>query len=207
MNNQILNYEIGDDFIGVFDTNFDTEFYIEYYKEVQRRNKCFKRNKSTDPEKFPIVKDELCYSMIYPESHTPSGYGVESLQLDHEIVEKYNQMIAMCLHEYSNKFSIIEQIKGVQYGINIQKTLPGEGYHLWHSEIDCKMVASRFIVTMMYLNDVEEGGETEFLYQHRRIKPKKGRVVLWPAQWPHTHRGNPPLSGEKYIATSWIYHS
>ena len=27
---------------------------------------------------------------------------------------------------------------------------------------------------------------------------------MWPAHWTHIHRGNPPLSGEKYIATSWI---
>ena len=57
---------------------------------------------------------------------------------------------------------------------------------------------------MMYLNTVEEGGETEFLYLAKRFKPVRGRVLIWPAGFTHVHRGNPPLTGEKYIATSWL---
>jgi hypothetical protein len=56
----------------------------------------------------------------------------------------------------------------------------------------------------MYLNDVEHGGETEFLYQKRRVSAKTGRVVIWPAGYTHVHRGNPPLSGEKYLLTGWL---
>jgi len=57
---------------------------------------------------------------------------------------------------------------------------------------------------MLYLNTVSEGGETEFLYLHRRIKPLQGRLLIFPASFTHTHRGNPPLSGDKYILTSWL---
>ena len=57
---------------------------------------------------------------------------------------------------------------------------------------------------MVYLNDIEDGGETEFLYQSRRIKPVTGRAVLWPAGYTHTHRGNPPLKDAKYIITGWV---
>ena len=60
---------------------------------------------------------------------------------------------------------------------------------------------------MLYLNSVTEGGETEFLYQKRRIKPQQGRLVIFPAGFTHTHRGNPPLSGDKYILTSWVENS
>ena len=56
----------------------------------------------------------------------------------------------------------------------------------------------------MYLNDCNEGGETEFLFQHKRIKPKAGTIVISPAAWTHTHRGNPPLSGEKYMINGWL---
>ena len=55
---------------------------------------------------------------------------------------------------------------------------------------------------MVYLNDVEEGGETEFLYQKRKVKPKKGTILIWPGGYTHLHRGNPPMS-DKYIATGW----
>jgi hypothetical protein len=89
--------------------------------------------------------------------------------------------------------------------LKIQKTLPTEGYHVWHIEhgkgFDNE---ARAFVFSIYLNDVEEGGETEFLHFSKRVKPKKGRIVIWPAAFPYVHRGNSPLSGEKYILTSWM---
>ena len=57
---------------------------------------------------------------------------------------------------------------------------------------------------MIYLNDVEEGGETEWLYQQLKIKPKKNTAVIWPGSFTHLHRGNPPISGTKYILTGWF---
>jgi hypothetical protein len=89
--------------------------------------------------------------------------------------------------------------------LKIQKTLPTEGYHVWHIEHGKgRENEARAFVFSIYLNDVEEGGETEFLHFSKRVKPKKGRIVIWPAAFPYLHRGNPPLSGEKYILTSWL---
>jgi len=89
--------------------------------------------------------------------------------------------------------------------LKIQKTLPTEGYHVWHIEhgkgFDNEPRAFAFSI---YLNNVDEGGETEFLHFSKRVKPKTGRIVIWPAAFPYLHRGNPPLSGEKYILTSWM---
>ena len=89
--------------------------------------------------------------------------------------------------------------------LKIQKTLLTEGYHVWHLE-HAKGFENepRAFVFSIYLNDVEEGGETEFLNFSKRVKPKAGRIVIWPAAFPYVHRGNPPLSGEKYILTSWM---
>ena len=89
--------------------------------------------------------------------------------------------------------------------LKIQKTLPTEGYHVWHIEHGKGLeYGARAFVFSIYLNDVEEGGETEFLHFSKRVKPKKGRIVIWPAAFPYLHRGNSPLSGEKYILTSWM---
>jgi hypothetical protein len=86
----------------------------------------------------------------------------------------------------------------------VQRTLPTEGYHVWHSETGDMSVANRILAWTLYLNDVEEGGETEFLYQSLRIPPKTGTLCIFPAYFTHLHRGNPPLSGVKYIATGWV---
>ncbi len=89
--------------------------------------------------------------------------------------------------------------------LKIQKTLPTEGYHVWHVEHGRGFdMEPRAFVFSIYLNDVEEAGETEFLHFSKRVKPKTGRIVIWPAAFPYLHRGNPPLSGQKYILTSWM---
>ena len=97
-------------------------------------------------------------------------------------------------------------IKDFKYTtLKIQKTLPTEGYHVWHVEHNANDgMEKRALAYGIYLNDVKDGGETEFLNFSTRVKPKKGRIVIWPAAFPYVHRGNPPLSGEKYLLTSWM---
>ena len=93
--------------------------------------------------------------------------------------------------------------------INVQKySKQVGGYYYWHSEIypkdpSCEAL-HRVLLFMFYLNDVDEGGETEFLYAEKKLKPTKGQMVIAPAGFTHTHRGNVPLSSDKYILTSWI---
>lgn len=106
---------------------------------------------------------------------------------------------------YREKYSILDSFpKHSNYSIKMQKTEPGEGYHMWHCENSDRGYQGRVLAYMWYLNDVEEGGETEFLYYSKRIKPTKGGCLLWPAGFTHTHRGNPPLSNTKYVMTGWI---
>lgn len=93
--------------------------------------------------------------------------------------------------------------------INAQKYTKGEGgYPYWHSEVfpqaEHNEALHRQMLFMFYLNDVDEGGETEFFYQDRKIKPKAGTMVIAPAFFTHTHRGNVPISNDKYILTSWV---
>ena len=60
---------------------------------------------------------------------------------------------------------------------------------------------------MTYLNDVTDGGETEFFHQNLKITPEKGLTLIWGADWTFTHRGIPSPSQEKYIATGWFSFS
>ena len=63
--------------------------------------------------------------------------------------------------------------------------------------------AQRQFVIQLYLNDEFDGGETEFLYQNKREKAVAGDVIIFPCGYTHTHRGNAPIGGTKYLATSW----
>ena len=60
---------------------------------------------------------------------------------------------------------------------------------------------------MLYLNTLPENanGETEFLYQKRRLSPAENTMVIWPAGFTHPHRGNPVYGDKsKYIITGWF---
>lgn len=94
-------------------------------------------------------------------------------------------------------------------GINIQKYIADQGgYPYWHSEqyprLDRSEALHRAVLWTIYLNDDFEAGETEFLYQERKITPRRGSLLIAPTAFTHTHRGNQPRGGAKYIATSWI---
>ena len=96
-------------------------------------------------------------------------------------------------------------------GINIQKYVAGQGgYPYWHSEQypkrDNGEALHRAVLWTIYLNDGFEAGETEFLYQQRKIAPRTGSLLIAPTGFTHTHRGNRPEGGDKYIATSWILY-
>jgi hypothetical protein len=93
--------------------------------------------------------------------------------------------------------------------INLQKYLAGQGgYPHWHSEIyprdPHEETLHRVLLYTIYLNDVPAAGETEFYYQERKISPRAGSLLIAPAGFTHTHRGNTPLGSDKYIATSWV---
>ena len=106
---------------------------------------------------------------------------------------------------YSDAFSVLKDSGSHNiYDLKFQNTKIGGGYHIWHFEADNKKNASRLMAFILYLNDVEEGGETEFLYYPKRVKAKQGRLLLFPSSYTHTHRGNPPISNEKHIVTGWL---
>lgn len=93
--------------------------------------------------------------------------------------------------------------------INLQRYLADEGgYPRWHCEVYPEAqnpdTLSRTLLWTVYLNDDFDEGETEFYHQQRKIKPKTGSLLLAPAVFTHTHRGNMPKRGDKYIATSWV---
>jgi hypothetical protein len=93
--------------------------------------------------------------------------------------------------------------------INVQRYVADQGgYPYWHCEHypkqDSTEPLARVLLYSIYLNEEFSAGETEFLHQRRKIVPRTGDLLIAPAFFTHTHRGNRPLGGDKYIATSWI---
>ena len=93
--------------------------------------------------------------------------------------------------------------------LQIQKYDKGSGhYNAWHVEQEDLGTSNRLFVFILYLNDVEEGGETGFLFKEGddffKVKPKTGTLIIHPASWPFIHKGYMPLSSDKYILTTWL---
>ncbi|BDU19369.1 2OG-Fe(II) oxygenase [Dyella sp. GSA-30] len=93
--------------------------------------------------------------------------------------------------------------------INLQRYRADQGgYPYWHCELFPRhadaQTLHRHLLWTIYLNDAFTEGETEFLHQDRKVAPRRGSLLIAPAAFTHTHRGNRPRGGDKYIATSWI---
>ena len=108
---------------------------------------------------------------------------------EHKYRKKYDSLGSVCQHSPK--------------GMSVQKTRPHQGYHAWHCENADLVTSSRVMAYTLYLNSVEEGGETEFLYQGVKIKPEPGKLAIFPAYYTHPHRGNPIYKGLKYIVSGW----
>ena len=89
-------------------------------------------------------------------------------------------------------------------GFQIQKYIKNEGKYTYHDDFtNYNNNDYRIITYIWYLNDVIEGGETEFLEKYKII-PEKGKLLLFPSFWTHPHCGLMPISNDKYIITGWV---
>jgi prolyl 4-hydroxylase len=125
------------------------------------------------------------------------------------LFNEYLNELIVASNKYIKEYKFVDYYApwGVIEPINIKRYVPpSQAFHSWHTErADSIMpVCLRNLVFMTYLNDIDDGGETEYYYQKLKIKPKKGLTVIWPADWTHTHRGITSPTQTKYIVTGWM---
>ena len=83
-------------------------------------------------------------------------------------------------------------------------------FHVGHDDELLKN-GQRTWTFMIYLNDVDEGGETEFINLKEVLHPKEGMAVVWgnlnkdgEVDENTLHTGRPVKQGKKYIITKWF---
>ena len=132
------------------------------------------------------------------------------------LLNKYIQVI-VCNYIVSHGLAGVENIGGglLEYMKenelnNIQKTFNYQNYCIrkydryvgqfksLHSDVGMSTVR-RVCAVLIYLNDVEEGGETIFPVLGEKVTPKKGRVVIFPSYFTHYHYASIPMSSDKYV--------
>ena len=145
---------------------------------------------------------------VMPELKKSMDLAISDLDEWEDIDRTLFQSLAENLEEYSKRILEIignplwsSEIKDTGYNI---KRYRQNDYYNWH--VDCQTYIegwTRTVAGIWYLNEVEEGGETEFAFGHK-VVPEIGKLILFPATWNFPHRGLSPLEGNKYIITSFV---
>jgi len=125
-------------------------------------------------------------------STTPHQFLIDIVQKNvDQYVEKHKFLKTLC-----SPWGIFEHY-------NLQKYLPGQAYHPEHMEHGKDEDSKRLLAWMIYLNDVEDGGETYWPQQNFKKSARVGDLCIWPAGWTHSHYGIVSKTEYKYIVTGW----
>tara|TARA_B100000161_G_scaffold123099_1_gene87216 strand:+ start:210 stop:812 length:603 start_codon:yes stop_codon:yes gene_type:complete len=124
------------------------------------------------------------------------------------IFNDYFNELFNCYNDYKKQWPFLnESIQTLDIpSFNIQRYLPGDHFSKIHTERSSTSTSHRVFAWMTYLNDLDKdsGGSTKFKHFDISFEPKKGKTLIWPAEWTHAHSGDIIKSGVKYIITGWM---
>ena len=189
-----------EDFIGIWNDSIDEKLCRKLVKWFDWASE-HKYTLSSKEEIHSALRDDE--SIRIP--HDLNYSSAVAYQFPSEICEEYFDSLQRCFVEYQQEYGIRFDGTLHNYNFKIHKVKKGQGYHVWHYENSNYDHRDRFITYMTYLKSTEEGGDTEFLHQSKKIEPIERRTLIWPAGFTHVHRGNPPLKGEKIYITGWFH--
>ena len=189
------------------DNNRITDFIIRYEK-IFTRDECRNLIEKIDflDENAMLFPPHL-EDRIYVDQDASNIFVDDGITLPEAsiISKQILPKIQPCVDNYLRKFPVLGVNKFLIHDCKIKKIKRGAGFHAWHYENGDVANSRRTFVVQTYLNDDFDGGETEFLYQNKREKASAGDVLIFPSQYTHVHRGNPPIDGDKYLVTSWAW--
>ena len=187
------NYQ---DFIGFYENVFPSGWCEHLITEF---DSFFEKGFCSSREGSKLKKDDY-YIFLDFRNHPNVLRAFE----DMNPMDIFKEGLQNCFEDYCEKYESIKNVEVKCSSVKMQKTNPGQGYHTWHFE-QSHWDPARILAYSVFLNTIEDAGETEFLYQKLRIAPKENSVIIWPATFTHTHRGN-VVHGDKskYIITGWF---
>jgi hypothetical protein len=119
------------------------------------------------------------------------------------ILEQVQAYMTQLGQEHNIRFS--PKTKLYMREMLIHKYVKGVGYFKEHHDfcVDTTVGSYRVFNFLVYLNTVEEGGETEFL-RTKVVRPEQGKLVLFPSEWFYFHKAACPRSCDKYVVSGWV---
>jgi hypothetical protein len=129
-----------------------------------------------------------------------------------EVKNLHNTMVQTAIQVYKRYMELHSELDYLPRPFKMEdlriKHYRGNGMDRFNMHIDTASAntANRYLAMFWYLNDVEEGGHTNFPVQNMSIQPRRGRVVVFPPFWTHPHEGLPVTKGEKYLMSTYMHY-
>ena len=179
------------DFIQIYESALDYEVCSSLIKIFEDKNKF--QEKIINQRKPNFVQLNLTNIL-------KNSKNIEYLH--YEIVKSIIKYKKIYLKKISNNFfpdtNLLEEIRIKRYIPNSNQAFDT------HIDVtDCES-SKRFLSFLFYLNDVEIGGETVF--ENLTIKPKTGRLIIFPPMWMYPHSGKEPIDKNKYIVSTYLHY-
>lgn len=192
----------------------DLKHFIRVYDDVLDKNTCRNAIKAYHDEE-PEASQKWDHDGR--PSFTTLNITLEAERKEHEAkrvwVKIHNELL-IAIKSYSEKYMMevgcgnhwppknsLEQVRLKHYEANNHDRFD------YHVDVGDHDSARRFLVLFFYLNDVEEGGETYFKDIDFTVRPKEGRLLIFPPNWMFPHAGLKPVSNDKYIVGTYLHYT
>ena len=182
--------------------------YVQTFEETMKQ----------EPDR--VEKENICVGPVRPDGHqicgncncqrmNPMGFDrfdhLNKLAMDKfvKIAGQYKKDVELHKSQWPDEYGWEE--------LRMKRFLVGDGgpdaeQFKDHVDVLNREGAKRFLILMVYLNDDFDNGETEFPIFGDKIKPEKGKLLVFPPLWQYLHRGNPPTGNgyAKYFLMTYL---
>lgn len=158
---------------------------------------------STDWHRSVVTADNV----IDPEQRDSHYIAFPHQEPLPECIDSLLSFAAGSLGEYLSRNDQADQFPPfkMREGCCVIRYEPGAAYWTAHSDYSpaSPTMSVRHLGFIMYLNTVDNGGETEFVNQGIKVKPVAGRMIIFPSGWTHAHRSHPAPDEDRLIMQGW----
>jgi prolyl 4-hydroxylase len=178
-------------YIRVYDANLDPRLCGKLIESFATLGRFHERNGAGVRE---ALADSAWTELNVTRLSDPGFLGMFRMQVDAALA-RYNSEVGLTIPVPNSPKTADLILKRYQPGGSERFQVHFDSVH---------EVSNRYLVLLWYLNDVAEGGETEFPDIGLRIGARAGRLLMFPPYWTYQHAGLPPVSGDKYILSTYL---
>ena len=177
-------------------------FTIDNFLSDNEYNQIIKLSKNNKFQRGYVLNTDSENTISQMRTNSLIWINHDTNKFTKKIVKRISSLIKLPI-ENAEDIQLIRYQKNEEYK-----------HHLDAFGSDTKLSENQRLYTaLVYLTEVEKGGETDFRELNIKIKPKKGKIIVFQNclndnKTPHPdsiHAGLPVLEGEKYAFNLWFH--